>query len=145
MTIPADALIREARALCGVPWIHQGRTRLGVDCIGLIVLAARNAGIDIFRHCGIPQPRTYSRKPSAELFALVERHCRRIDSPTPGCLLFFRFVSDRHPRHFGLFTDTGTVIHAEAKVRCRVIEHGYRAQWLRWTDSVWLLPGIDYP
>lgn len=37
----ADAIVAEARTWLGVPWRHQGRSRAGVDCAGLVVLVAR--------------------------------------------------------------------------------------------------------
>jgi cell wall-associated NlpC family hydrolase len=144
MVITAQQLIDEARTLIGTPWRHQGRTRRGVDCIGLVTLAAKNAGLDIMKLCGIRPPANYGRDPDPRLFALVEQQCTRISAPVAGCLLFFQFDSDKHPRHFGLFTDAGTVIHAESKTRRQVVEHGHRAHWARWTHSLWLLPGVRY-
>lgn len=144
MTTTASALVAAARELCGTPWIHQGRTSKGVDCIGLVSLAARNAGLDIFKFCGIKEPRNYQREPDPKLFELVNQCCERISQPVPGSLLFFKFKRDLYPRHFGIFTEAGTVIHAESKARRCVIEHGYRAHWLTWTHSVWKLPGVRY-
>jgi cell wall-associated NlpC family hydrolase len=144
MTISSQALIDEARRLRGVPWIHQGRTRLGVDCIGLVLLAARNAGLDLPNHLGIRLPANYSRSPSIDLFSLVERHCIQVDTEVAGALLFFQFDRDKYPRHFGILTESGTMIHAEAKTRSQVVEHGYRAHWLRWNHSIWKLPGVEY-
>jgi hypothetical protein len=45
--MPADpnAIIAAARSWLGVPWGHQGRTRQGVDCAGLVVLVGRGLGL----------------------------------------------------------------------------------------------------
>lgn len=142
--IPAIRLVEEARALLGVPWRHQGRTRKGVDCIGLVLLAAQNAGVDLIKVSGINPPRTYSRNPDPKLYELVHQICKKTEEVSPGCLLFFKFEADKHPRHFGIYTESGTVIHAESVTRRMVIEHGYRAHWKRWTHSAWRLPGVIY-
>lgn len=142
--ITAQRLIDEARLLVGTPWQHQGRTRFGVDCIGFIDLACRNGGLDLAQYCGIRDDRNYGRSPDPVLLARVERFCTRIERLTPGCLLFFQFPGDRLPRHFGLYTERDTVIHGESKIRRQVVEHGYRAHWVRWTHSMWLLPGVKY-
>ena len=33
-------VLAEARAMVGVPWRHMGVSAAGVDCIGLVLLAA---------------------------------------------------------------------------------------------------------
>lgn len=127
----------------GVRWLHQGRSRTGVDCIGLVLLAARNAGLDVMAYIGERDRRDYTRAASPELYALVSKHCTRIDTPIPGCLVFFKFPRDDAPRHFAIYTERGSIIHAHIEQK-QVIEHGYRALWPRWTDSLWRLPGVIY-
>ena len=51
------AVLAEARAMVGVPWRHMGRSTAGVDCIGLILLAAFRAGV------ALPEPAPYAREP----------------------------------------------------------------------------------
>lgn len=53
----AAAFVRAARSMLGLPWRHRGRNRLGVDCVGLVVLAAAKAG------CRIPDHTHYGREP----------------------------------------------------------------------------------
>lgn len=128
--IPADRIIEEARALRDVRWVHQGRTRQGVDCIGLVVLAMRNAGLDLAAMINMPELPSYDRDPNPELFKQVHLHFRPAQAPAPGVLVMFQFKGDKHPRHFGLVTDNGNIIHAYATIR-RVVEHGFRAPWSR--------------
>lgn len=140
--ITASDLIREARALNGVPWVHLGRTQRGVDCIGLVILAARNAGLDLFGHIGLAD-RRYGRKADQKLFNMVRQYAQRTEVE-PGALLLFRFDGDSTPRHFGIATERDTVIHAECKSRKQVVEHGLRSHWARWVDSAWRIPGVRY-
>lgn len=41
----ARAFVDEARSLLGVKWRHRGRNRMGVDCIGVVAVAGKAAGI----------------------------------------------------------------------------------------------------
>lgn len=137
-----QVLVTAARSLINVPWVHQGRSRKGVDCIGLPDLALRLCGID-FGQCVGGLPRNYGRTPKQRLFDKV----REVLAPAPdlvtGCLLFFQFPEDVLPRHFGIYTEKETVIHAHGMWKA-VKEHGYRGQWVKCTNSRWLLPRIDY-
>lgn len=47
-----------ARQYLGVPWRRMGRTRYGVDCIGLLLLAAKDCGYNV------PEIEPYEDEPS---------------------------------------------------------------------------------
>lgn len=49
-----------ARRYIGVPWRHLGRSREGIDCIGLVLLAARDCGL------AADDPAPYAREPSSQ-------------------------------------------------------------------------------
>lgn len=142
--IEASRLVEEARKLCGTPWRHQGRSRYGLDCIGLVWLAAKNAGGDVFSVAGVRDRRNYTREPSAEMAKTIEATCERIEIPVAGCLLLFKFPRDPWPRHVAIYTDAGTMIHAECRTRKQVIEHGWRMHWVDWTVGAFLMPGVKY-
>ena len=38
-------IVAAARGWLGVPWRHQGRSRAGVDCVGLVVVVCRSLGL----------------------------------------------------------------------------------------------------
>jgi cell wall-associated NlpC family hydrolase len=141
--ITADQLIVAARALKDVPWRNQGRTADGVDCGGFVVLALRNAGHDIAKYVGERLPHQYHRRATPKIYEFAARHGERISNPCPGCVVLFKFDGDKQPRHFGIVTYDGNVIHADT-IRCRVLEHGLRAQWARWAHSYWKIPGVQY-
>ena len=66
-------VLAEARSWLGVPYLHQGRSRLGVDCVGLLIMVARGIGISDYDVSGYP------RVPSSDfLRAECERLMRRI-------------------------------------------------------------------
>jgi cell wall-associated NlpC family hydrolase len=139
--VSPDQLLAEARGLAGrgVPFRHQGRSDSGVDCVGLVLVCLHRVGV-------LPaefERQDYGRLSTGELLARVERHCRRLPSATPGCMVLIRWPRDRRPSHVGLYTSEGNLIHCYAQ-QGRVVEHGFRAPWDRLADSFWALPGVRY-
>lgn len=136
MIEPAEVII-EARRWLGVPFRHQGRTRYGVDCVGLVICVAAKLGIipiDLDR-------RDYGRTPSRdELANKVREYCEPADDLQPGCIAAIRW--NKELAHMAIFTGT-TLIHSYENVG-GVVEHGYRRRWVRLVDSAWLLPGVNY-
>ena len=49
-----ERVLAEARALLGTQWRHLGRSETGIDCIGLVLVAAARAGIVL------PDPAPYA-------------------------------------------------------------------------------------
>jgi cell wall-associated NlpC family hydrolase len=137
--IGTDALIAEARTWVGVPFLHQGRSRSGVDCAGFIVALMRGAGELPLDFCDV---RNYSRRPNRELLTLVSRHCARTHKETRGLLVLVRWPKDSEPSHVAFLTGP-TLIHCYQRQRA-VVEHSYRGPWKRDTHSLWKLPGVAY-
>ncbi len=44
LTLTRDNVVASAREYMGVPFRHQGRNALGIDCVGLVLLTAKNVG-----------------------------------------------------------------------------------------------------
>jgi cell wall-associated NlpC family hydrolase len=137
--IAAQTLIDEARTWVGVPFLHQGRSRHGVDCAGFVVSLMRNAGE---LPPGFTDVSNYARRPSTELLALVSRYCMRASREAPGLLALIRWPKDTMPSHVALLTGP-TLIHCYERRRA-VVEHSYRGSWQRDTHSLWSLPGVLY-
>lgn len=136
----ADEFVSIARSWLGVPFKHQGRSRHGVDCAGLLEVLLESAAI-------LPEdysaPRSYGRRPNGELRKIVERYCRRSAGPAiAGSIVLVVWPRETEPGHVALCTGPN-IIHAYARVG-RVVENGYRGPWIRNTHSVWLAPGISY-
>lgn len=141
--VSTSELIEQARLLVGTRWLHRGRSATGVDCIGLVTLSMTNAGVNPVEQLGFLDLRDYSHEPSEDLLKQTKAYCTQIDTPIPGAMILFRFPNDAWPRHFGIYTPEGNLIHANAKIG-KVVEHGYRMQWVKWTHSIWKIPGVDY-
>lgn len=110
-----------ARAYLGVPWRHLGRSREGLDCIGLVLIAARDCGI------AADDPAPYEREPSSQRLRQELAHYLDqglVADPRPGDVLLFNLgvyaghigIAGVHPEYRVL-----SVIHAYAPRR-RVVE-----------------------
>ena len=116
-----EELVLQARTWLGVPYKHQGRTRSGVDCGGLLLCVGEELGIQVVH------PETYSMSPDPKLIqASILANCTKVDSIQPGDVLWFSFAGE--PRHVGLASDIG-VIHSWAKPG-KVVEHRLDEVWL---------------
>lgn len=134
MTTRAD-IVRNARTWLGVPFAHQGRSRAGVDCGGLLIVVADEAGL-----CITP-PAVYSQSPDpAVINTTLLANATRIplDQIQPGDILRFSFAGD--PRHVGIASDIG-VIHAWAKPG-KVVEHRLDAVWRSRLREAWTPNGV---
>ncbi|MGE3622966.1 MAG: C40 family peptidase [Bdellovibrionales bacterium] len=123
--------IAAARTCAGTPFHHQGRRPgAGLDCIGLIVVALRAAGMDVTDRTD------YSRRPDGTgLVAALEEHgARPAGSITAGDILLFRY--DSQPQHVALATDKDRMIHAFAPAG-KVVETGIGDYWKRRLSGIY--------
>ncbi len=89
------AFIAAARSYLGTPWRHMGRNRAGLDCIGLVLVAAGDAGLSL------PDPAPYEREPAdARLVLEASQLAQRVSVPSPGDVIVFR--TTRHVGHVGI-------------------------------------------
>lgn len=115
-------LVKAARAYLGCPFHHQGRSRHGLDCAGLLVLAYRDLGIELL---DLP---AYGREPWNDgLRECVESNFRKVARPAePGDILLLRYR--REPQHLAIVTDKG-MIHTYATVG-KVVETNIGPTWI---------------
>lgn len=133
-------MVEEARAWVGRKFAHQGRTQWGVDCIGLVI-CVRNELLPWPE--GMKSTRTYARNPNGALLPAIQEHCTRIYVPEPGCIALMAWPQQKPEQasHVGFLTPDN-IIHAY-EAAGKVVETGYRGHWIRWTHSLWRLPGVD--
>lgn len=135
-----------ARGYLGVPWRHQGRSRRGVDCVGLLVLVCRELGISNYDELG------YARLAKGRsLISAIEARCQKVAKPLPGDVLCFRY--DSNPQHVGLCTDHPMgwlgLIHANANagpslaLKGRVVECSLSPPWTDRMVAAFRLPGVE--
>lgn len=119
-----EDIVTQARSWLGTRWVHQGRTRTGIDCVGLVVCTLTELEIPV-------DDRTdYRRSPKPDEFlGLIRRQTSPVSIPEPGDMAVFR--QDMFPCHVGIFAmknDTMTIIHAYANAG-KVIEEPFANEW----------------
>lgn len=129
-------IVFEARKWVGVPYRHQGRSRTGVDCIGLAVVVVRDLGVMDYDIDG------YGRTPSGRMMTrLLSERCQ----PVPladieeGDLLHMAFGGQ--PQHVAIVSGTNParIIHADATAG-HVVEHGLDATWRGMVRGAYRIP-----
>lgn len=134
--ITGQDIVREARALLGVRFKHQGESEDGVDCSGVIVVVGKRQG-------QIPpdlrRPAYSLMKPNPRLFLLMKRwgHEIPVGEEQPGDVLLMAHGSDytkvQHVALRSLYepTNTPTIIHIHpGSSIARVAEHSIQ-EWER--------------
>ena len=132
--------IEAARAYLGVPFRHQGRDGRGLDCLGLLVCAARDAGFPVSDNLN------YRREPDYDVmhagimdhFVTVARNVTE-----PGDVLWLRWRRNAYPMHLAIILANGFVLHADGNTAKKVIEQPMPGSWaerivfaLRWRGFV---------
>jgi NlpC/P60 family putative phage cell wall peptidase len=111
-------IVAEARSWLGVKWRHQGRTRCGVDCAGLVVNVAHALELSEF------DTRDYARQAADEtLLDICREHLIpvRLADLAPGDVLVTAWENQRHIGIVGVHPVSGlTMIHAYAPSRAVV-------------------------
>ncbi|MDF2367502.1 hypothetical protein [Sneathiella sp.] len=112
-------IITEARRWIGTPWRHQGRSRSGVDCVGLVVLVARALGLEPEDVAG------YARRRDGRALLRHLHNQLQSQSLTNWKIGYIGvFKESAFPIHVGFLSardGVPTVIHAHARRR-QVIE-----------------------
>ena len=135
-----EDIIAAARGFLGVPFVHQGRTRIGgVDCIGLVLNVGWQLGF-LARSYDVTG---YARMPDGSLFAECDRLLVRIPAAAPGCIVAMRFSSE--PQHIGIVgTHAGslTIIHSLSDAG-KVAEHRMSPEWRGCIVGCFDAPGVS--
>lgn len=129
-----------ARAWVGVPFQHQGRNRFGVDCVGLLVVVARELGIP---HRDFVSYGLRSRSGLMESL-LAEAGLARIpiDAAVAGDVLSFWWEARGVPYHAAVVAERDghrTIVHAVMDTG-RVVETTLSGRWLRRAVCGWRYP-----
>ena len=115
-------IVEAARKWVGVPFLHQGRTRAGVDCVGLLIVVALDLGLPV------EDVKTYGKVPHPRIMgAELERQMDRIavGQLSPGDVVWMAWR--KVPHHLAIYTGDG-LIHAFQNAG-RVIEHPIDEIW----------------
>lgn len=96
----SERFVNAARSYVGVPWEHLGRSRKGVDCVGLPVLAAADCGVKL------KDVKVYKRTPhNGQLRKRIEEALGKPiprASWVPGDIVMIRM--DGHEHHVAILS-----------------------------------------
>ena len=136
-------IVAAARSWIDVPYKHQGRSRKGLDCVGLLVAVAETLGHPV------TAPTAYSDTPKG--WQLVKPCDEQLWKPArqntllPGDLAVFTGWHPAEPQHFAFIGDhaTGaTIIHSFSKFK-RVMEQPWNRVWQTRFVCLYNLPGTE--
>lgn len=117
----ANDIITAARDCVGTPFRHQGRIPgVGLDCAGLVIHAAKYAGLTVRDYLGYP-----NRPFNGMLKRMLDDQICLIEIETtdvqPGDLLLMRV--NAAPQHLAIVSYGNYIIHAYQNIG-KVAEHG---------------------
>lgn len=125
-----------ARSGVGTCFRPQGRTPgLGLDCIGVALLAAAGAGASV-EAGDIPAYALSGDHDCLVSDTLRRLGCRKVRQARPGDLVEYALAPGR--RHLAVASEAG-IIHAHAGLG-RVVEGPAPGDWP--VSAMWALPGI---
>lgn len=138
MTAGQD-VVAEARSFLGVRWLHQGRSRDGLDCAGLVVAVGTTCrGLD----CPLPDYPRASR--DEQMLELAGQHLVAIDKADmrPGDVVVLAFEKQRHMGLLGDYPYGGlSLIHAYLPNR-KVVEQRLDEVWAARIKQAFRFPEI---
>ena len=135
--------IAAARRYDGSRWRHMGRSCLGIDCVGLVLLAARDIGHQVD---DVPSYRRGANGYDVVREIAARTVPARLAEPAEGDIILFR--ESLYPCHCGILArEHGapgdapfwSLIHAHAK-RGRVLEEPYEPHWRGLATHAFALP-----
>lgn len=124
--MPNDKIILEARNWLGVKWRHQGRTRFGIDCAGLVLNVGKTLG---YLHPSLDVQGYVRHSVSSEFFDKFQQNLIRVYEPEIGDVVVLR--ESIFPCHCGILSnmnDHRSLIHACLKAGKVVEEY--------WSDEL---------
>ena len=135
-----DEIVRQARSYVGTPYLHQGRTRHGLDCAGLLVVVAHDLGL----YPGVDHRSYGLLNDGSVVMDMAREHFVPQREATPGLIGIFR--SGGASRHYGIFGDHPagglSLIHAFSKIR-RVAEMRFDGFWEKRLVAVFSYKGVE--
>lgn len=104
----SSLIVEAARAMVGVPFRMHGRSRKGIDCVGLVIHSLSAAGLqveDAFDYGWLERPERLRR----ELARIGTQRAQ----VRPGHVLLL--ILDGRAGHMGIAGSCGTAIHASVQ------------------------------
>lgn len=132
---------QEALSWIGTPWKHQGRSRRGVDCCGLVVVVGQQLGLDVEDVTG------YNRRASNYDFLDIFRK-QGIEVPLDQIRVgdVVCFTDRQYPCHCGImvnFKGAGYFVHSHALHRRVILGSLSMPEWRQKLTHAFRYRGIE--
>jgi NlpC/P60 family putative phage cell wall peptidase len=141
MSVTREQIVAAAREWLGTPFRHQGRLKgVGVDCAGVLEGVATQLGL-VPEYLAAPARAEYARQPDGTLNALLDKYLVRVPltQREPGDVALVAW--SRLPQHVGIFTSTGTLLHAYESAH-KVVEVTWAGGLQRMTRACYRFPEL---
>lgn len=143
MIIGRQDFIATARSWIGVEYHHQGASRYGCDCIGLVIGILAELGID---YSSFDIPDRTERPNGNQMQSQIELVCGggQQRHPMVGDLALFKIYNE--PQHCGIISDLGYslgLIHADRSIG-KVVECALSPMWESRLIAVYQIPVLNY-
>ena len=138
-----DRIVDEARKFLDVPFAHQGRTKRGLDCAGLVLQTGHSVDHWPDKTFDVT---AYKRRPSDSEFErrfLSLFEFKSYKDPHPGCMAAFKLPI--FPCHCGIVAERFghlSLIHAYADER-KVVEQEFTEEWYSKLVGVYEFKGTE--
>jgi cell wall-associated NlpC family hydrolase len=127
-------LVLAARKYMGVRFVHRGRRKDKLDCVGLVWIAYKDCGVEMFA------PSDYGREPHVNRFQdAIESALGKpvFGAPKVGDVVTLKTL--RHPHHLAIVGDHKhglSLIHASGEHGC-VVEHRLDDSYMRRITNIY--------
>lgn len=113
ITVTPDRVITEAYKFLNVPFCHRGRSVLGLDCLGLVIVSFRKCGIIIPNDDGLAyRPNWWRNKEERLHIHLLKYGFEEVLVPQRGDVITFRIFGVSYPAHHcGICLSENKIIH----------------------------------
>lgn len=125
--------VKEARSYLNTPFVHAGRSKFGMDCVGLITVVANELGImdyDNIEYGGVVE--------EAVLKANIERYGYEIPFTEIDIGDTVLLGTQEYAHHVAIVTSLNplSIIHASPTIG-KVVEHRFDERWMKKLISVY--------
>ncbi|RLC34904.1 hypothetical protein DRH14_02010 [Candidatus Shapirobacteria bacterium] len=138
-----DNIIEEARKYLGTPFLHQGRSASGLDCVGLIMVVAEKLEVvDITENSANS---IYNREPNPIILRNIFReYGERVDYEhmQSGDVMLLR--NPMYPCHVAFYIKPNRMIHCISTPGLnKVVEHNIHDIWRRRVIECYSFKGLN--
>ncbi len=140
-----NKILRTVIDLKGTPFVAQGRSRRGLDCVGLLVVAIREAaGVKVKSREDYSLAGEDYSESLCTLLSLIANKLPKHTACQPADVFLFASNAGGQAKHLGVLTSVGEKLedymfaHTTSKTG-KVVEHQLDGRWMTLIHSRWRL------